>query len=76
VQRWLVMTLGLGLALAAGYVLLSAAPGPRVADSSRRTTTAAAGAGGGGSSDHIDARSREALQRILREADDEASGRP
>jgi len=75
VQRWLVLTLGLGLAAAAGYVLLSGAPGPRRADSQHKTV-AQPGGEGAAPADHIDARSRAALQEILREADGEAGGRP
>lgn len=67
-RRWLVLSLGLGIAAAAGWALLTAgAPGP---DDSARARPPEAGA-----LDEIDPRSRERLEDILREAErDEEPG--
>jgi len=58
VKRWLVVPLGLGLAVAAAWVLLSN-PG-----SSTRATNS-------GSHAEIDQQSREQLRKILRRADED-----
>lgn len=65
-KRWLVLTLGLAIAAAGLYALASSqggssAPGPRRAPAAPP--------------DEIDADSREALLRVLRDSE-EAEGRP
>ena len=69
--RWLVLSLGLGIAVVAGYALLTSSPLPV-------TRSAPAGAHGahadrGAVHDEIGQESRTRLEEILRDADAEGS---
>ncbi|MCZ6464078.1 MAG: hypothetical protein O7A09_07035 [Proteobacteria bacterium] len=61
-KRWLALSFGLAIAAVAGYALLSGAPSELPADA----TVAATGHA------EIDEASRARLQKILRQADEEA----
>jgi hypothetical protein len=67
VKRWLVLTLGLGLAGIAGYSLLTLARG---STRSASAPSAEAVRPAPAPDDHIDQASRDALREILRDADD------
>jgi hypothetical protein len=69
VRRWLVLSLGLGIAAVAGYALLSSSPIP----SARQQPAGAHGthADRGASHDEIGQESRARLEEILRDANAE-----
>ncbi len=77
VKRWLVLTLGLGLAAVVGYALttlgqLGRGPSAQPAEEAARVRTLET-PGAGAAQDRIGERSREALRDILREAESEES---